>query len=105
MSDTNPRSSTMTQCCFEVVSHFFTFGTSEHDYRECSTCNTGWSMMRENPHAPLPYTRPHLWGSLNNGKWEYIDTATKDTPKDVLLREYRMAFSAEWKFRWSMKGE
>ena len=49
-----PRSSTMTQCCFEVVSHFFTFGTPEHDYRVCPTCNTGWSMMRENPHAPPP---------------------------------------------------
>ena len=46
-------------------------------------------------------TRPHLWGSYNNGIWIYINTATEDRPKDVLLRERRSKYWNGWKYRWS----
>ena len=41
-----------------------------------------------------------LWAQYNGGSWELIDTADEDTPRDVMLAEYRMAFGRGWQFEW-----
>ncbi len=32
--------------------------------------------------------------------WEYIDTANEDSPKEMMLAEYQMAYGPGWVFEW-----